>query len=140
MAASGSIGRIIELISSSERKQILKNRELVGRLVEAIAHRTVARDFAEILALFPQKREDREKVILQIQELESALRDLIVIKKADNPSMMFFTSREYTEELSYGISVQKLTQVISLCENVRTSLLKNANIKLTLTDFLSSLI
>ncbi len=140
MAASGSIGRILELISSSERKQILKNRELVGRLVEAIAHRTVARDFAEILALFPQKREDREKVILQLQEFESALRDLIVIKKADSPSMMFFTNREYAEELSYGISVQKLTQIIALCENARLSLLRNANIKLTLTDFLSSLI
>ena len=140
MAASGSIGRILELISSSERKQILKNRELVSRLIEAVAHRTIAKDFSELLSLFSQKREDREKVIIQLAEFESALRDLIVIKKADNPTMMFFTNIEYAEELSYGISVQKLAQTLALCENARLSLLRNANIKLTLTDFLSSLI
>ena len=140
MASSGSIGRILELVSSSERKHVLQNRELVQRLVEAIAHRTVARDFAELMALFPQKRDERERIVLQLAEFECALRDLMVIKKADNPTMTFFTNCDYAEELSYCISVQKITEIISLVENARISLLKNANIKLTLTNLLSSLI
>jgi DNA polymerase-3 subunit delta' len=140
MAASGSIGKILDLISSSERKQILQNRELVKRLIEAIAHRTISKDFAELLSLFPQKREDREKIILQLALFESALRDLMVVKKADEPTMMFFTNREYAEELSYLISVQRIAEIIALTENARLSILQSANIKRTLTNLLSSLI
>lgn len=140
MAAAGSIGRILELISSSERKQVLQNRELVGRLIESVAHRTVARDFGELMSLFPQKREDRDKIILQLAEFEIALRDLMVVKKADSGTMIFFTYFEHAEELSYNISAQRITEIIALTEDARLSLIRNANIKLTLTNLLSSLI
>ena len=140
MAAAGSIGRILELIASSERKHILQSRELVGRFIEAVAHRTVARDFAELLSIFPQKRDEREKLIFQLAQIELALRDLMVIKKADEPSMTFFTDINYAEELSYCISVQRIAEIIALVENARASLLRNANIKLTLTNLLSKLI
>lgn len=140
MASMGSIGRILDLIGSSERKQILQNRELIKRLVESVAHRTVARDFAELISLFPQKRDERERIISQLAEFELALRDLLVVKKADSPTLTFFTEYEYAEELSYCISAQKITQIIALVENARLALLRNANIKLTLTNLLSSLI
>lgn len=140
IAASGSIGKILDLIGSSERKQLLENREFVQRLVEAIAHRTVAKDFAELISLFPQKRDDREKIISQLTQLQNALRDLMVVKKSDNPTMTFFIDREYAEEISYCISVQRISEIIALTENARISLLRNANIKLTLTNLLSNLI
>lgn len=140
MASGGSIGRILELISSSERKQVLQKRELVERLIDAIAHRTVARDFGELFALLPQKRDEREKLISLLLEAESALRDLMVLKKADEPTLTFFTDVEYAEELSYCISVQKIAEIMTLIEDTRISLLRNANIKLTLTNLLSNLI
>lgn len=140
MASSGSIGRIWELVSSSEKKQILQNREVVGRLIEAVAHRTVANDFAELFSMFPQKRDDREKIIFHLAEFERALRDLMVVKKSDNPNMTFFTDKNYAEELSYCISIQKISEILALTEKSRLALLRNANIKLTLTHFLSSLI
>jgi hypothetical protein len=140
MAASGSIGKVLELIGSSERKQILQNRELIFTLIEAIAHRTIARDFAQILSSFSQKRDEREKIISQLVLFQNALRDLMVIKKADEPAMVFFTSREQAEELSYSISVQRISEIIALTEKTRLALLRNANVKLTLTNFLSSLI
>ncbi len=140
MASGGSIGRILELIASNEKKQILQSRELVGRLIDAIAHRTVAKDFAELFALFPQRRDDREKLIFQLGEIESALRDLMVVKKADEPAMTFFTDRDYAEELSYCVSIQKIAEIMALVEEARTSLLRNANMKLTLTNLLSNLI
>lgn len=140
MASRGSIGRILELTASNERKQILQNRNLVSRLVQAIAHRTVARDFAELFSLFPQKREDREKIISILSELESALRDLMIVKKADESTMIFFRDYAYAEELSYSISVQKIAEIMSLVEGARLALLRNANIKLTLTNLLSNLI
>ena len=140
MASGGSIGRILELIGSSERKQILQKRELVERLVDAVAHRTVARDFGELFSLFPQKREDREKIISILAEFECALRDLMVVKKADEPTMTFFTDYKYAEELSYSISVQRIAEIMALTEKSRIALLRNANVKLTLTNLLSNLI
>ena len=140
MASQGSIGRVLELISSSERKQILQNRELILKLIESIAHRTIARDFAEILSSFSQKRDEREKIVSQLLLLQNALRDLMVIKKADEPTMVFFTSRAQAEELSYSISVQRISEIIALTEKTRLALMRNANVKLTLTNFLSSLI
>ena len=140
MASCGSIGRILEFISSSERKQILQNRELTIKLIEAIAHRTIAENFAEILSQFTQKRDEREKITAQLSQLQNALRDIMVIKKAEDPQMIFFTDKEYAEALSYCISVQKIAKIIALTEKTRLALLRNANIKLTMTNYLSSLI
>lgn len=140
MASGGSIGRMLELISSSERRQILQKRELVDLLVNAISHRTVARDFAELFSRLPQKRDDRDALISILAELQCALRDLMAVKKANDPSMIFFTDREYAEELSYSISVQRISEALSLTEKARTSLLRNANVKLTITNLLSNLI
>ncbi len=140
MASGGSIGRIIELAASSERKQLLQKRELVSHLTYAIARGNVARDFGELFSLFPQKREDREKIISILAELESALRDLMVVKKADKPTMTFFTDYQYAEELSYGISVQRISEIMALTEKSRIALSRNANVKLTLTNLLSNLI
>lgn len=139
-ASSGSIGRIIELIGSAEKKQILGNRALATSLIEALSHKTLARDFSEILSMFAQKREERERLTVQFLEIEAALRDLIAIKKADDPAMVFFTDTERAEELSYGFSILRLTQIIECTEKTRLAITRNANVKLTLVNYLSNLI
>lgn len=140
LASEGSIGRILELVSSSERKQVLQDRLLASKLIEALASHTLARDFAEISSMFAQKREDRERLIGQLSEIQTALRDLLVIKKAENPKMAFFTSTEIAEELSYSFSAQRIAEIIESVEKTRLALLRNANVKLTIVNFLSSLI
>lgn len=140
MASGGNIGRILELIGSNEKKQILENRELVQKLIESIANHSISSNFAEISAMFSQKRDERERIIAQLSEIQCALRDLIVIKKADDPKMIFFTDVQYAEELSYSISMQKLSDIMKSSEQARLSLLRNANVKLTIANFLSGLI
>ena len=81
MASNGSIGRILELISSGERNQILQNRELTLKFIESIANHTLSSSFAEISAMFSQKRDEREKIIAQLSQIQCALRDIMVIKK-----------------------------------------------------------
>jgi DNA polymerase-3 subunit delta' len=140
LAAKGSIGRILELINSSEKKQILQNRELAQKVIESVAHRTLTANFGEISAMFSQKRDEREKIIASLCEIQYALRDLILIKKADEPSMIFFTDIKYAEELSYSFSTQQLIKIAESTEKARQSLLRNANIKLTIINYLSELI
>lgn len=140
LASNGSIGRISELISSGEKKQILQSRELTQKLVVALAKGRIASDFAEISAMFTQKRDEREKVISQLLDIQRALRDLIVIKKSDNAKMTFFADPDFAEELSYSLSLQRITEVLEKAEEARKSLLRNANVKLTVINFLSGLI
>ena len=109
-------------------------------MIESIAHRKLASEFAEISALFSQRRDEREKVISSLCEIQAGLRDLILLKKGDNPSMIFFTDIEYAEELSYSFSTQQLIKISESTEKARKALLKNANVKLTIINYLSELI
>ena len=140
LASSGNIGRIIELISSSERKQILEDRDLVQRFIKALADHSLSSNFAEISAMFSQKRDERERIVEQLSEIQCALRDLMVIKKADEAKMIFFTDVHYAEELSYSFSMQKLADIMKSSEQARLALLRNANVKLTVANFLSGLL
>lgn len=140
MASRGSIGRILELISSGEKKQLLQSREFTEQFIEAIAHRKLSQDFAQISSFLTQKKDDREKVIAQLLEIQSALRDLMAIKKADDVQMIFFTDSQQAEDLSYSFSVQKIAEMIQSIEQARLALIRNANVKLTITNLLSSFI
>lgn len=138
--SGGSIGRTLELISSSERDQLLQSRKAAQSLIEAIAHGTLARDFASISAAFSAKRDERDRLIEQLSELTSAARDLILIKKSDEPHLVFFTDQTCAEELSYSLSIRRLTELIERTEEARLALSRNANVKLTVTNLLTSLI
>ena len=130
----------MELISSSEKKNILQNRALALKLVESIASHSISQNFSEILSMFAQKRDERERLILQLSEIQSALRDIMVIKKSDFSKMIFFTDVQYAEELSYSFSVQQISDIMQSTEKAKSALLRNANVKLTITHYLSNLI
>lgn len=140
MASGGSLGRIISLAGSSERKSVLQSRRLTQRLIEATAHKTLSNDIADILSELSQKRDERERLTSQLTELQTALRDLLVIKKADEAPLVFFSDRSYAEELSYSFSAKRLSDIIEEAERAKLALAKNANIKLTVTSFLADLI
>ncbi len=140
MASRGSIGRILELISSSDRKQILEDRALTEQIMENVASRSLSENFALICSMFSQKRDERERICAQLLLIQSAIRDLMVIKKADSPAMIFFTDRERAEELSYSFSTQKLAEMLEATEKARLALLRNANVKLTVINYLNGLI
>ena len=83
---------------------------------------------------------EREKIVAQLSEIQCAIRDLITIKKSDEPKLIFFTDIKYTEDLSYSFSLKKLIQISESTEKARLSLLRNANVKLTVINYLSELI
>ena len=136
-ASGGSIGRILELIDGKERRQLLHNRELATLLIRSLAERSFVGSFSEILSMFSQKREE---ISLQLNEICLAARDLILIKKSDEPRLVFFTDEGDAEELSYSFSLKRLCDIIDLAEQARLAMLKNANIRLTLVNFLTSLL
>ena len=136
-ASGGSIGYILELIDGKEKKQILQNREISALVIKSIAERSLAESFSDILSMFSQKREE---IMEQLGQIQLAVRDLMLLKKSDNPRLLFFTDMDYAEELSYSFSQKKLCDILDRAEEARLSMLKNANIRLTLVNFLTSLL
>lgn len=140
LASEGSIGRILELIGSAEKKQILQNRALALSLIDAVATHTLSSKFSDVLAMFAQKRDERDKLLDQLKDVQSALRDLLAIKKSESPKMIFFTDSSLAEELSYSFSARQIADIYEGAEKARQALLRNANVKLTVINFLSSMI
>lgn len=135
-AANGRIGRILEL-AGDEKSRIFQNRELASYLIKACADTSLASEMPSFISLFSQKR---DVISEQLTEFQSAIRDIIAIKRSDSPPLLFFTDPEYAEEISYSFSVKKLLSMLEKSELTRLSILKNANIKLALTDFLIGLL
>ena len=71
--------------------------------------------------------------------MQSALRDLIALKKTASAPLIFYTDRESAMELAYTCSTALL---LSLYQKLSTSvdnISRNANIRLTLTALLSEI-
>lgn len=140
VASEGSIGKLLSLINSSEGKNVLQERQKTKDIIEAIASKTLSSSFSQILSQFSQKRDERERVIEQLTQMQIALRDIMAMKKSDNAPLLFFADREYAEELSYSFSTKRLSDIIECAEKAKGALQRNANVKLTVTSFLSELI
>ena len=135
--SAGSLGRTLELIGGKSKEKLLKNRRIAGDLISAIADRSVSTSFYSLFSEFSLSREELGDQLLQ---LEYAIRDLIVTKGAESPSLIFFTDKERAEELSYSFSLKKLIEMLELTDSSRLSIARNANIRLTLTNLLTSLL
>ena len=136
-ASGGSIGKIVELIDGNERKQILHNRKIAATLISSLADRTLSSSFADIFMMFSQKRDE---LSIQLNEIRLAARDLMLMKKSDNPPLVFFTDESFAEELSYSFSLKALSDLLDSTEEAREAIIRNANIRLTLINFLTSLL
>ena len=136
-ASGGSIGKIVDLIDGKERKQILHNRKIATTLISSLADRTLSSSFADVFLMFSQKRDE---LSLQLNEIRLAARDLMLIKKSDDPPLVFFTEVSLAEELSYSFSLKALSDLLDSTEEAREAITKNANVRLTLVNFLSSLL
>lgn len=135
-AANGRIGKILEL-SGDEKNRMLQSRELASSLIRSCADSSLATEIPIFISLFSQKR---DVISEQLTEFQSAVRDIIAIKRSESPPLLFFTDLEYAEEISYNFSVKKLLSMLERSEHTRLSILRNANIKLALTDFLIGLL
>ena len=134
MASDGSIGRAIELLSPRARKPISDRRALAESFIEALKTNS---DIPVLL--FNRFSQKREELILQLEFIKSALRDLILLKKSENAPLGFYTDREAALDISSMFFERKLVSVFDLVDTAETSISKNANVKLTIISLLTKI-
>lgn len=129
--AGGSIGRAKELLDAKERKPYLARRELASAFVSAYF---TGRDSTDMLGLLSRFGTKREEVLLVLSDVQHALRDLMLLKRTENAPLCFYTDTEATLALCDAISMQALLSFFEAVEACRKQLLRNANVRLSLTS------
>ena len=136
MAAEGSIGKALDLLSPKESAPILAAKETVLAFLEAAQAK--GEKIPDALNAFGSKRDE---VSLRMQTLIKALRDLIAIKKCDpgTVSLCFFTDREQAYAYAMRFSVQELIRWIGAVEAANDSItIYNANVRIVLWEMFRS--
>lgn len=131
-AADGSIGRAMQLLDPKQRRPILQQREQARAFAKlcSSAHQSLAA--WQYLSSLPQKRDE---LTAQLQVILLCLRDLLLCKQTDSAPLCFFFDREEAATLSYGFTTPELLELCRSVEDACDALLRNANVRLLLTDF-----
>ncbi len=132
--SEGCIGRAVELLDAKARKAVFDKRDSVFALMEELSRKSKSEMFSSISTM-GSKRPD---VIAQMKILQSALRDLMVLKKCDSAELCFYEDLEYAGELSTHFTSPALMSLYEASRQAISDLEMNANVKLTLMSFMNS--
>lgn len=134
--ASGRIGRAIELLEDKKRAPLLAHRTAATELCHLLSHGKGV----EILSHLLTFGSGREEVSARLTAVQLALRDLVLLNKAESAPLLFFTDREAAAELAATFTVGKLFSFVSATDAALDALSANANVRLTLCHMSSELI
>lgn len=133
--ANGSIGKALELTDEKARLPFMKQRETAEKLIELTFAKNT-RGLIELIISLPPKQDE---LIPIINCAETALRDLILLKKSEETVLCFYSNREDAAEKAYSVSLSNLLSLYSKLGKAKETLMRNANIKLTLTALLANI-
>ncbi|MBQ8141288.1 MAG: hypothetical protein IJ038_06320 [Clostridia bacterium] len=134
MSAENGIGRALELLDPKALSPILTQRKLVKDFVKTAVDRN---SHAEALALLSRFSSKRDGLAKELSQINTALRDLIVIKKSENAPLCFYESRDTALELCEKASIGRLMKLMSALSEAIDKIARNANVRLTLISLLS---
>lgn len=124
----GSIGASIDLLDSKRREKLSSSKENAVRLISMLSSSDKKSAFSTATALSKKRTEAREELIC----MQSAIRDLILLKKSDSAHLCFFADREEAAELATHYSSSSLFALYDASKDAISSLEAGANVRLTL--------
>lgn len=135
LTAGGSIGQAISLLSPESCIAVKKSREEILAILSALTQSSYAPLFSALGAL-PQKREELSRTLLL---LHTALRDLILLKRAETPPLSFFTAPNTVPEPLSALRIGVLFAFTDAVERTLRELERNANVQASLTALAAAL-
>lgn len=130
MIANGSIGRAKELLDAKERKPLIARRALAA---DFIRQQLVTKDSAASLSIMASFGTKREDILLLLNDILTALRDLTLLKRTDGAPLCFYSDYATALDLCDGASMPRLLRLYDRVDACRRRLLRNANVRLSLT-------
>ena len=125
MSADGRLGLAKELLNKRLSDEIEEERKEIISLIRAAGQKSSYADIHLALSRFPAKRPE---LIVALERLMSALRDLIVIKYDPNTQTLFFPSASEAEGLCGDIDSKRLVALYDAVNEAHVLCTRNANV------------
>lgn len=125
MSSDGRLGLAKKLSDRRLAAECAAERDDVISIIKCITSKQSYAQIHSAISLLPTKRAE---LLISLEKIISALRDLIVIKQSDTARPIFFTSREEAEKVSGSAGVKKLLSAYDELCRVHGLCSKNANI------------
>lgn len=132
MASGGSVGQAKALLDPKQRRVVLDEREAAVTFARLAASHRGSSPVLAFLGGFGQKREE---AIARFSMMLSCVRDLVLLKQDENAPLCFFHDREDACALAYRFASPELLRMTAGISDAIESLRRNANLRLTLTNF-----
>ncbi len=124
IASSGSLGYALDMLDQDKSEELIKARTQAKSFVLALLNSDA--EAASIAnSMFSWQRDKLKEILLLCL---SVIRDLMLIKKANDFSLIFFTSHKEAKEFSSPHSLKKLLNLKDAIEVAIDSLLINASV------------
>ena len=133
--SGGAIGRVLTLLDEKERAPLLARRSKASTLVEH-ALKKERSALTKLLCQLPSKQDELLPILTCAQ---SALRDLVALKRIPDAPLVFYSDRESAAELAYSCSFHTLYHVYEAIDTAIGNISRNANIRLSLSSILSKI-
>ena len=125
----GSIGASLELLDTKRREKLLESKTSAAKMVSMLASRDKKTAFEATVSLGKKRAEAKSELVC----MQSAIRDLIVLKKSESAHLCFFEDRDEAAELATHYSSSSLFALYDASGEAINSLDAGANVRLTLT-------
>lgn len=130
--ANGSYGLAKKLLDAKVRQSALEERHAALTFANLAASHAGAAEVVPYLGSFGNRREES---IARFSMMLSCVRDLILLKQADDAPLCFFDDAELAKSLAYRFTLPELLRDAEEIGNAMESLRRNANVRLVLTRF-----
>ena len=134
--AEGVIGRAIQLFNKSEGDKNQEEREKILALVEAMTPKAEYTKLHSAIYSLPSKRQD---LVIMLEKLITAVRDLIVFKEARGAKLLFFISEDEISEYAKLMTMKRLMDLYDALILSHEYCTKNANVGTVLANLESKI-
>ncbi len=132
-AAGGTLGKALLLLTGGGLSAVLRERETVDAIITALAARGKAALYEATKPLGAMKREE---LLSLLALLGDALRDLILVKRAQDAPLLYYYRQAAAMTVAETVGIRRLLTLYDAKEEAEESLSKNANIAVTVSAFL----
>ena len=134
--AEGVIGRARTLFNKGDGDKNQEEREKIIALVEAIAPKADYMTLHNAIYALPSKRPD---LLLMLEKIISAVRDMIVYKESRGAKLLFFISEHEVMEHAKSLTMKRLMDVYDALIVSHEYCSKNANVSTVLANLESKI-
>lgn len=134
-SAGGTIGGAIKALSPEICTAIMEKRGAIDSLLLALTRRRLFSEILDAVYAFPQKRTELTE---HFSLFSLAIRDLILLKKCENASLLYFENAERASEMATHFGISRLMSLYHAAETAVFDIEANANISALVTAFVNA--